>query len=172
MIRRKAALTVSAALATCAVLASLAVTVPAAGATRAPLPERLAHLGESRQVVVVTAADWNTSHARLQTWQLGKSDVWHRRLGPVPARIGWSGFRRAANRLQNTGKTPAGTFDLLRGFGLRQPPGVDLPYRIVDQNDWWPYDPNDPKTYNVMQFHRVKRSHWRTDWAERLASYT
>ncbi len=157
-----------------AAITALAITVAGVpvDAASQTLPERLSNIGKSRQVVIVTAAGWDTSYARLQTWQKSRSGDWRRVLGPVPARIGWSGFRREAKRLQNTGKTPAGTFDLLRGFGLRKPNGVDLRYRVVDRNDWWPYDPHDPKTYNVMQFRRVHRSQWRTNWAERLASYT
>ena len=154
------------------VAATVATTEVPDGAAKRSLPEQLSNLGRARQVVVVTAASWNTSYARLQTWQKSRSGDWYRVHGPVPARIGWSGFKREAKRLQNTGKTPAGTFDLLRGFGLSKPNGVDLPYRVVDHNDWWPYDPNDPKTYNVMQFHRAQNARWRTDWAERLASYT
>lgn len=142
----------------------------ASGATR-PLPERLSHIGYSRQVVVVTTGGWNTSYARLQTWRKTDAGRWVQVVDPVPARVGWNGVRRAEKRVQNSGTTPAGTFALLRGFGLANPKGVDLPYRKVDGNDWWPYDPTDPKTYNVLQTHRVKHAKWRTDWAERLGSY-
>lgn len=142
-----------------------------AGAAARPLPERLSHIGDSRQVVVVTAKDWNTSYARLQTWRRTDKGEWVQVVAPIPARVGWNGMRRAENRLQSTGTTPAGTFALLRGFGLARPSGVDLPYRKVDSNDWWPYDPSDPKTYNVLQPHRVQHAKWRTEWAERLASY-
>ncbi len=155
------------------VAASLAIVgtpgVAAGGSTT--LPERLTHIGDSRQVVVVTTRDWNTSYAKLQTWRKTTAGEWTRVVAPIPARVGWNGVRRAANRKQNTGTTPAGTFALLSGFGLDKPSGVDLPYRRVDENDWWPYDPTDPKTYNVLQPHRVKHAKWRTDWAERLASY-
>ena len=162
------ALVITAALATLAA-GSIGVN---AGATTRSLPERLTHIGDSRQLVVVTSADWNTSYARLQTWQKSASGTWEQVLGPVPSRIGWSGFRREANRLQSSGKTPAGTFGLLRGFGLVRPDGVDIPYRVVDSNDWWPYDPKDPKTYNVQQFHHVRHAQWRKTWAEQLRSYT
>jgi len=155
-----------------AVVALTAVGPPAGAAGAAtPLPERLTHIGESRQVVVVTTRNWTTSYAKLQTWKLTSSNEWTRVVDPIPARVGWNGVRREANRKQNTGTTPAGTFGLLRGFGLAKPSGVDLPYRRVDENDWWPYDPTDPKTYNVLQPHRVKHAQWRTDWAERLKSY-
>ncbi len=122
-------------------------------------------------MVVVTTRNWDTSYAKLQTWKLTSSNEWMQVVDPIPARVGWNGVRREANRKQNTGTTPAGTFGLLRGFGLAKPSGVDLPYRRVDENDWWPYDPTDPKTYNVLQPHRVKHAKWRTDWAERLKSY-
>ena len=147
------------------------VNAPAGAAAPTPLPERLAHIGDSRQVVVVTTRNWTTSYATLQTWRQAKSGEWMRLVDPIPARVGWNGVRREANRKQNTGTTPAGTFGLLRGFGLAKPSGVDLPYHRVDRNDWWPYDPTDPKTYNLFQPHRVKHAQWRTDWAERLRSY-
>ena len=147
---------------------------PSAGAAAEtkPLPERLTHIGDSRQVVVVTTASWTTSYAKLQTWQQAKDGTWEQIVSPIAARVGWNGVRRAANRKQSTGTTPAGTFDLLRGFGLVRPSGVDLPYRRVDKNDWWPYDPTDPKTYNVLHPHRVQHAKWRPEWAERLKSYS
>ncbi|HEX5017363.1 MAG TPA: L,D-transpeptidase family protein [Actinomycetes bacterium] len=161
-----------AATATLVVATLLTGTAPTtAGAATRPLPERLSHIGNARQVIVVTTSGWNTSYARLQTWRLSDNGTWKRRIDPIPARVGWNGVRRAKNRLQNTGTTPAGTFALPRGFGLANPKGVALPYRKVDRNDWWPYDPTDPKTYNVLQPHRVQHSKWRTEWAERLKSY-
>lgn len=167
---RLAVAVVAAASSTVVALTAMGAPAGAAGAAT-PLPERLTHIGESRQVVVVTTRSWTTSHARLQTWKLTSSGEWTRVVDPIPARVGWNGVRREANRKQNTGTTPAGTFGLLRGFGLAKPAGVDLPYRRVDRNDWWPYDPADPKTYNVFQPRRVKHAQWRTDWSERLKSY-
>jgi L,D-peptidoglycan transpeptidase YkuD (ErfK/YbiS/YcfS/YnhG family) len=158
-------------LAAAAVVAgALGGTAPA-GAAGAPLPARLANVGDARQVVVVTSSGWQSSYARLQTWRRTLGGDWVQVMAPVPARVGWNGMRAAEDRLQSTGTTPAGTFALLRGFGLAKPGGVELPYRQVDANDWWPYDPSDPKTYNVLQPWRPMHAQWRTDWAERLASY-
>jgi L,D-peptidoglycan transpeptidase YkuD (ErfK/YbiS/YcfS/YnhG family) len=122
-------------------------------------------------VVVVTTPSWTSSYARLQTWRQSDAGSWVRVMDPVRARVGWNGVRRAKNRQQNTGTTPAGTFALPRGFGVANPTGVQIPYRRVDDNDWWPYDPTDPKTYNVLQPHRVRHARWRTEWAERLKSF-
>ena len=147
--------------------------VPAIGLRTAPraLPERLTHLGSSSQVIVVQAANWATSHANLVAWQKSPDGTWQRVLDRVPARVGWNGFAWASRRVQNSGETPAGTFRLLRGFGIVRPPGVSLRYRVVDASDWWPYDPHDPSTYNVLQPSRPRSARWRPSWAEHLATY-
>jgi L,D-peptidoglycan transpeptidase YkuD (ErfK/YbiS/YcfS/YnhG family) len=157
-----------------AVLASATIVGAAGPSVKAAgraLPDRLSHIGYARQVVVVTTPSWTSSYARLQTWRKTDAGRWVRVVDPIPARVGWNGVRKADNRVQNSGTTPAGTFALQSGFGLADPRGVDVPYRVVDANDWWPYDPSDPKTYNVLQPHRVQHAKWRPDWAERLASY-
>ncbi|MFZ0322612.1 MAG: L,D-transpeptidase family protein [Actinomycetes bacterium] len=147
------------------------LTASAQAATALPLPARLTSLDGARQAVVVTSRDWSTSFARLQTWQLGGDGVWRQVMSATRARLGWNGFAPAALRRQGSGETPAGTFGLLRGFGTTDPGGVQLPYRVVDLNDWWPYDPTDPKTYNVMQLRRPPAADWRSTWAEHLAGF-
>jgi L,D-peptidoglycan transpeptidase YkuD (ErfK/YbiS/YcfS/YnhG family) len=56
-------------------------------------------------------------------------------------------------------------------FGLSPDPGTALPYNRVDGNDWWPYEPRDPATYNVYQFHKASETSWRPDYSEHLAGY-
>ncbi len=51
-------------------------------------------------------------------------------------------------------------------------PARGIPYRRVDGNDWWPYEPRDPATYNVYQTHRAARTDWRPTFAEHLDSFT
>jgi L,D-peptidoglycan transpeptidase YkuD (ErfK/YbiS/YcfS/YnhG family) len=57
-------------------------------------------------------------------------------------------------------------------FGRLRDPGAHLPYRRVDGNDWWPYEPRDPATYNIYQQHRAPQTHWRATFAEHLNDYT
>jgi L,D-peptidoglycan transpeptidase YkuD (ErfK/YbiS/YcfS/YnhG family) len=73
--------------------------------------------------------------------------------------------------LQGSGETPAGTFGITTAFGRYADPGTALPYTKFDTNDWWPYDPRSPRTYNVYQRRRVAAAAWRTSWAENLWSY-
>jgi L,D-peptidoglycan transpeptidase YkuD (ErfK/YbiS/YcfS/YnhG family) len=131
-------------------------------------PSRLRHLGSARQVVVVTASSWSTSYATVRTYRQD-STGWHAQLAPMSARIGRRGFAPLGMRRQDSGETPAGTFGLLRAFGAAADPGTALPYRQFDRDDWWPYDPRDPRTYNVAQFHgRSSATRWRPAWAEHL----
>ena len=146
--------------------------VPAASAATPPYhPSKLRALGASRQVVVVTASSWSTSYATVRTYELGGDDRWRAKFAPMRARIGGRGFARAANRLQGSAETPAGTFRITRAFGRYRDPGTALPYTNFDGNDWWPYDPRSPRTYNVYQTRRVAAAHWRRSWAENLWSY-
>ena len=55
-------------------------------------------------------------------------------------------------------------------FGSRPDPGTRLAdYRRFDGDDYWVYDPRDPRTYNVLQPQRSAHADWRRGWAERLA---
>lgn len=146
-----------------------ATSAPAAAASKPRFhPSRLTHLGNARQVVVVTAATWKTSYATVRTYSLGSSG-WHRQFKKKSGRIGTYGFAHFGERRQNNGETPAGTYGLLRAFGAATDPGTAMPYRQFDRNDWWPYDPRDPRTYNVEQYHgRSAATQWRKSWAEHL----
>jgi L,D-peptidoglycan transpeptidase YkuD (ErfK/YbiS/YcfS/YnhG family) len=147
--------------------------VPAARGGDLPAyhPSRLTHVGQARQVVVVTSRGWSSSFARLRAYERRMDGSWRRRLGPVPARLGRNGFAPADRRRQGSATTPAGTFAVRWAFGTWADPGTRLSYRRVDADDWWPYDPRDPATYNVWQPHRSRSSDWRRSWAEDLSSY-
>ena len=134
-------------------------------------PSRLAHVGDSDQVVVVTSSRWRSSYADLRAYRRDADGEWRLRFGPWSARVGWNGMVRSADRRQDSGTTPAGTFRLLYGFGSAPDPGSGLAYRRFDNNDWWVYDPRDPRTYNVWQPFRSGRASWRRDWAEHLADW-
>ena len=154
-----------------ALLLTVTLTPGAQAASRPYFPTNLTSLGKARQVVVVTSSSWTTSHATLRTYELGRDGRWRAKLGPMPARIGSRGFVTAATRRQGSAQTPAGTFRITRAIGSAVDPGTDLPYTRFDRNDWWPYDPRSPRTYNVFQTRRVAGAAWRRSWAEHLWSY-
>lgn len=124
------------------------------------------------QVVVVTAPAWDSQRAIFRRFEW-RDGYWARQGRPVKAWVGANGFAPWRTRLQNTGKTPAGTFAITAAFGRGSGRGVDLPYQQITQETYWPYDPRDPRTYNVLQTTRVPGARWRDDgqWSERLVDY-
>lgn len=134
-------------------------------------PSRLIHLGVAEQVVVVTARGWRSSHAVLRRYARSADGTWRQVGDAVRARVGRNGFVPAADRRQDTGTSPAGTFPVVSAFGNGADPGAALPYRRVDRDDWWVYDPRDPRTYNLWQPRRPASARWRTRWAEDLSGF-
>lgn len=159
-------------LAAVALLASGQAGLPAESSAAAgrSLPSYLS-LGDGvQQLVTVTSDRWSSTRARMSVWRKRDGD-WQRVRGPGRVRLGWNGWVPAGRRRQNTGTTPAGSFAMRYAFGNRADPGTALPYRHVDRDDVWPYEPRDPATYNIYQPAQSAASHWRSDYRERLAAY-
>jgi L,D-peptidoglycan transpeptidase YkuD (ErfK/YbiS/YcfS/YnhG family) len=142
--------------------------VGTAQAATVALPDRLRAIGDARQVIVVTAADWRTSYGSLELWRK-RSTGWTKQA-TFKARLGWSGFNWGTQRRQGDGSTPAGTYTITRAFGLSADPGTDLPYKNVGRGDYWVYDRSCPSTYNTFQRYSSKRC-WSTSRAEKLTAY-
>jgi L,D-peptidoglycan transpeptidase YkuD (ErfK/YbiS/YcfS/YnhG family) len=143
---------------------------PAKAATT--LPDAIGARAKVRQMITVSARSWDSRHATLKAWQRAEDGSWLLAGGPFRVVIGYGGWVVAAERVQSTGTTPAGRFTMPYAFGRYADPGARLQYRRVDGNDWWPYEPRDPATYNVYQFHKAPTTHWRRDKSEHLDSYT
>ena len=133
-------------------------------------------IGAARQVIVVTTDnadgnEWGTTYATLRRYE-ATIRGWRQVGAPTSARIGYNGFTRAYHRHQGSGETPAGSFSITQAFGR---PAVSLKMRYLktDGDDFWPYDPSDPKTYNVLQTSRSPVAAWRNDgnWSERFLDY-
>ena len=110
-----------------------------AAGERGPFPLAVA-TGSSTQLVTVTAPSAGSTTAQLTAWQLGP-DGWTAVLGPVTARVGAAGIGVAS---ESSTRTPAGTFTLTEAFGRAPNPGTALPYRVVDNADWWVSDTRSP----------------------------
>jgi L,D-peptidoglycan transpeptidase YkuD (ErfK/YbiS/YcfS/YnhG family) len=123
-------------------------------------------------MVTVSARSWQARYASLKAWQRRADGSWQLAGGPYRVVIGYGGWVIGRERVQGTGTTPAGRFTMPFAFGRYADPGARLAYRRVDGNDWWPYEPRDPATYNVYQPHKARTTHWRAGKAEHLDSYT
>jgi L,D-peptidoglycan transpeptidase YkuD (ErfK/YbiS/YcfS/YnhG family) len=134
-------------------------------------PTRLAHVGDARQLVVVTGASRTSTYSTLRTYRKNADGTWSEQFAAMPARNGYGGWVEAAKRVQDTGTTPQGTFRITTAFGLRADPGTKLPYRPADSGDYWVGDQQDPRTYNLFQPSASAKRTWRTAEAEKLADY-
>ncbi|MEP6526137.1 MAG: L,D-transpeptidase family protein [Nocardioidaceae bacterium] len=135
------------------------------------LPASLTVSTGVRQLITVTSRGWNDTWATLRFWHRKLGGSWRSASPPIRARVGYGGWARAHRRVQSTGTTPAGLFRIRRAFGSLPDPGTRLDYRRFDSNDYWPYEPRDPATYNVYQYSKADRTRWRPDYAEHLWRY-
>ena len=100
----------------------------------------------SNQLVTVLVPGPGSASGELRGWQR-TGEGWRTVLGPVRVRVGTEGVGAAR---EGVNRTPRGTFPLNQAFGRQANPGTKLPYRRVDDHDWWVSDQNSP-AYNTHQ---------------------
>lgn len=87
------------------------------------------------QAIVVTASNWSTIQASVQTYEKERG-IWrpaHNRINGV---LGYGGFM--SEKREGDGGTPVGKYDLGTGFGsVDRPSGVTYPYRKTTSRDYW-----------------------------------
>jgi L,D-peptidoglycan transpeptidase YkuD (ErfK/YbiS/YcfS/YnhG family) len=136
--------------ATASPTAAAPATVPGATAYAPPIPGVTRWLVPRgvRQVVVVRASTWTTTYGTVSLYSRS-STGWHRDA-TWPARLGRTGLVVGTLRVQDSGKTPAGSYRITQGFGRLANPGTRLPYTKVTLDHWWVEDRRSPY-YNQMR---------------------
>jgi L,D-peptidoglycan transpeptidase YkuD (ErfK/YbiS/YcfS/YnhG family) len=94
----------------------------------------------AREILTVVAPSAGSTTAQFTAWER-RSGRWTAVLGPMTARIGSQGIGAAS---ETSTRTPAGTFTVTEAFGRSANPGSGLPYRVIDQQDWWVSDVTSP----------------------------
>jgi len=127
-------------------VAAAALLVPApAGAERSHVTldgvDVRLHPGTTQ---VVTVNRTGGHHARVTLWTYADGR-WQQRIRARDGRIGYGGVVPGTRRVQNTGTTPLGTYDLPSAFGMhRRDASWELPYRKVHRGDFWVQDNRSP----------------------------
>ena len=135
------------------------------------LPGKIGAPPDVLQMVTITSPGWGSTTGTLKAWQRPRGGTWTKMHGPLPVVLGYHGWVIASRRIQSTGTSPAGRFGLPEAFGLQPNPGTALLYRHVTNTAWWPYEPRDPATYNMYEYHKDSHSSWRSEFSEHLASF-
>lgn len=102
-----------------------------------PSPDWVTNLPAAKnntQMVIVGANDkqgaWVSMHEK------DENGVWQMIIS-TPGLIGQNGLGKTK---EGDAKTPVGTFRFNKAFGIKDDPGVKLPYKKVDENDYWSGD--------------------------------
>ena len=99
---------------------------------------------DARQLILVVAPDWNTSHATLRTYTRD-ADAWQPVSAAIPVVIGRAGAawgiglhpaQRGLQKKEGDGRSPAGVFALGHAFGYAPTASTALPYDAMDADDW------------------------------------
>lgn len=107
-----------------------------------PLP----YDGDADQVVTVVAEDAEATTATVTAWDR-TDDGWEVAVGPVDGFVGEDGIGQASEQVA---KTPEGVWALTEAFGNKKPIDSQIPYRQIDDWDWWVSDV-DSEHYNTYQ---------------------
>jgi L,D-peptidoglycan transpeptidase YkuD (ErfK/YbiS/YcfS/YnhG family) len=99
---------------------------------------------DTRQLVLVTTADWNSTKATLQTFTR-TTDGWHSASVPVPVVIGRAGAawgiglnppQDGPQKREGDGRSPAGMFSIGTAFGYAAIGKTQWPYAALSAEDY------------------------------------
>lgn len=142
---------------------------PADGPAAPPLPARMADTGGGTQLITAVAPDTGSTTGTVTWWDHEGDGHWVA-AGSAPARFGSGGLADGPTRVQGTGTTPTGLYDLPYAFGIEPaPPGTAYRYRPVREDSWWCQD-NASRSYN--RWTEPRPADCRAAEAEHLVTYT
>ena len=121
-----------------------------------PLPAEMAWVGDSRQLVVVTADGLGETTGTVRVFEQ-RDGAWVELL-EVPAWLGRRGMRDGAHRVQGDQTTPTGIWrmpDFVFGAHPSPPSGTKMRYRHITMRTWW--SGRRDKTFNSWV---VRKGRW------------
>ncbi|MEH7469011.1 SH3 domain-containing protein [Priestia megaterium] len=103
-------------------------------------------LGNAHQVILVTADNYDTKSAKIQTFE--KVDGKWKQVLTANGVLGQKGF--ALSKKEGDMESPTGKYTIGTAFGRYANPGTKLPYRKITANDVW-VDDSKSSLYNTWQ---------------------
>lgn len=112
---------------------------------------------DSRQLVLVTSADWDATTGTLRRFERDAAGTWREAGGAAPVMLGRNGSAwglglhpaqaEGPRKREGDGRAPAGAFSIGIAFGYGDEAGTALPYTAMDIDDWC-IDASDSPLYN------------------------
>ncbi|MFS0906920.1 SH3 domain-containing protein [Priestia aryabhattai] len=103
-------------------------------------------LGNAQQVILVTADNYDTKSAKIQTFE--KVDGNWKQVLTANGVLGQKGF--TLSKKEGDMESPTGKYTIGTAFGRYENPGTKLPYRKITSNDVW-VDDSKSSLYNTWQ---------------------
>lgn len=120
--------------------------------------ERLAAAQETDKVIVVVGAGMDSSSIHAAYFTKSGEGVWNEEFY-VPGYCGFNGM--SVEKKEGDRRTPVGTYGFTRAFGILEDPGSILPYKVLDEYDYW-VDDSASEYYNQMVSAKTVPVTWRS----------
>lgn len=127
---------------------------------------RLTAAQGASQVIVVVGSGMDSSSVQVTYFKKDGSGGWYEEFS-VPGYCGHDGM--AADKREGDRRTPVGTYSFDFAFGIKADPGSILPYKVLDDTDYWVDDSNSSH-YNQMASTKDTAADWGS--AEHLIGVT
>jgi L,D-peptidoglycan transpeptidase YkuD (ErfK/YbiS/YcfS/YnhG family) len=138
-----------------ALAAETSASADSSATTNAPLPLRMARIGDAKQLIVATGAKLGAKDGTLQFFDY-ENGAWVCTL-TVPCRFGRHGLMDGTKRRAGNQTTPTGLWKMpnyVFGYRPKAPAGTTLRYVRITKRSWW--SSKRGSTYNAW----VEAKHW------------
>jgi L,D-peptidoglycan transpeptidase YkuD (ErfK/YbiS/YcfS/YnhG family) len=134
---------------------------------------------DSRQLIVGTAAGWDSSEVVLQRWERDAGGAWQKAGPEWPARLGKNGLawgrglhpaQEGLQKKEGDGRAPAGMFKVGGAYGYEKEivHNPRLPYAQVTELDLWVEDPASPDYNRHIKLSAPPGTEWEKKQQMRL----
>lgn len=111
---------------------------------------------EYTQMITVAGSGMDSSHVQVTYYKKDSEGQWAEQFS-VPGYCGHNGM--SYDKKEGDRKTPIGTYSFTTAFGVYADPGSVIPYKVLDQNDYW-VDDSSSQFYNQMVNTKTTAKTW------------
>lgn len=101
---------------------------------------------DADQLIVVVGSGMDSSRIHAAYFKKTEAGSWKEEFY-VPGYCGYNGM--SEKKKEGDRRTPVGTYRFTNAFGIKEDPGSVMPYRQLDEYDYW-VDDSSSKYYNQM----------------------
>lgn len=120
--------------------------------------DRLKAAQDTDQVIVIVGTGMDSAKIQATYFKKAEDGIWKEEFS-VPGYCGYNGM--ADEKREGDRRTPTGIYSFDKAFGIKADPGSILPYKELDQYDYW-VDDSSSKYYNQMVSSRTTPVTWKS----------